>query len=113
VSKPRPPSHLAPPTKIWWSSVARDYQLEPHHFRLLTLAAEAWDRHCEAREALAADGLTFRDDRGNVRQHPLVAVEKDSRIAFARLVRELDLDVEPPSSNRVGPPSLVSNRGRA
>jgi hypothetical protein len=31
--------------------------------------------------------------------------------AVARLVRELDLDTEPPVSDRIGPPPLRSNRG--
>jgi hypothetical protein len=61
---------------------------------------------------LERDGLVVVDDRKNVRAHPCVTIEKDSRIAFARLVRELDLDVEPPRSSRVGPPSLRSNAGR-
>jgi hypothetical protein len=38
--------------------------------------------------------------------------EKNSRIAFASSVRELDLDTEPSVSNRAGPPSLRSNTGR-
>ena len=38
------PSHLRPDTAAWWASVAGDYALEPHHLRILTLAAEAWDR---------------------------------------------------------------------
>lgn len=112
TKKPKTPSHLDPATGLWWRSVVKDYQLEPHHLRLLTLAAESWDRCTQAREAIATDGLVFRDDRGNVRSHPAVTIEKDSRIAFARLIRELDLDVEPPASTRVGPVSLRSNSGR-
>ena len=112
MKKPKPPSHLSPDTSVWWRSVVKDYALEPHHLRLLTLAAESWDRCTQAREALAQDGICFRDDRGNVRSHPAVSIEKDSRIAFARLIREMDLDTEPPPTNRFGPRSLASNSGR-
>lgn len=78
----------------------RDYQLEPHHVRLLTLAAEAWDRTQEARQALDDNGLIFMDRHGSVKPRPEVAIERDSRIAFARLLRELDLDGEPAPAPR-------------
>ena len=90
--------------------MVKAYQLEPHHLRLLQLAGESWDRAQEARVILARDGVVVTDDRKNVRSHPAVAIERDSRIAFARLVRELDLDTEPPSDSRFAPPGLRSNR---
>lgn len=86
-----------------------DYQLEAHHVRLLTLAAESWDRCQQAREVLDRDGLTYADRFGAPRARPEVAVERDSRLGFVRIVRELDLDVEPPSEGR-RPPGLRSNR---
>src|SRR3954468_8975659 len=91
-SRPEPPSHLSSSTKDWWRTTVRDYDLEPHHLRLLQGAAESWDRYQQARVALAKHGLTFEDDKGMVRARPEVAIERDSRIAFARLIRELDLD---------------------
>ena len=106
---PCAPSHLTTATKAWWKSVCEDYSLEPHHLRLLQLAGEAWDRAQAAREIIAAEGLVVTDDRKNPRAHPAVAIEKDARTAFARLVRELDLDTEAaPGSLR--PPALRSNR---
>ncbi len=33
-----------------------------------------------------------------------------AEIGFARLIRELDLDLEPPRDNRIGPIGLRSNR---
>lgn len=89
------PEHLRAATREWWASVVRDFDLEEHHVRLLTLAAEAYDRCEEARETLAREGAYFSDRFGAPRAHPAVAVERDSRIAFARLMRELDLEGAP------------------
>ena len=73
-----------------------EYQLEQHHLKLLQLAAESWDRASQAREALAASGLTFIDDRRNVRANPLVSVEKDAKMMFMRALGALQLDLEAP-----------------
>lgn len=106
----RAPDHLQPATGQWWRSVQDDYLLEPHHVRLLTLAAEAWDRCQQARAVLDRDGLIYLDRFEAPRARPEVAIERDSRIAFSRLIRELDLDVEPPAGTRSAPPGLRSNR---
>ena len=108
-SPSKAPAHLRQPTRKWFEGVLTAYELEPHHLRLLQLAAEAWDRGEAAREALAAHGLTFMDRFDCPHARPEVAIERDSRIAFARLVRELDLDTEPPPSPR-RPAMLRSNR---
>src|SRR5690606_15615164 len=107
--KPKAPEHLQPPTRRWWAAVLHDYELEPHHVRLLTLAAEAWDRTVAAREAIEQHGLTYTDRFGAPKARPVVAVERVIRISFARLLRELDLDVEPPAETP-RPPALRSNR---
>ncbi|OWR00875.1 P27 family phage terminase small subunit [Sphingopyxis witflariensis] len=105
-----PPAHLSPDAAAWWRDVLRDYTLEPHHLRLLQAACEAWMRMRQAGEALTAHGgLTFTDERGTIRAHPAVAMERDARTAFARLVRELDLDTGAPSE-APRPPALLSNR---
>jgi hypothetical protein len=89
-----PPAHLRRDTAEWWASVASGYALGAHHLRILTLAAEAWDRGTEAREAIARNGSVYVDRFEQPRARPEVAIERDSRIAFARLVRELALDVD-------------------
>ena len=78
--------------------------------RLLQAAVECWDRLQQARELLARDGLVIEGREVGMRPHPAAAIERDSRIAFARLIRELDLDVEPPGSARTAPAPLRSNR---
>jgi hypothetical protein len=107
-AKPRPPGHLRPATARWWASVTADYELEAHHIRLLTLAGESFDRCSAAREAIARDGLTFVDKHGQPRARPEVGIERDSRMAFARLIRELALDVSEPDASR--PPRIVGRR---
>lgn len=97
---PKPPRHLRKETRNWWASVAADYELELHHLRLLTLAAEAWDRAQQAREIVAKEGAYFRDRFDCPRAHPGIAVERDNRIAFARMLRELSLDVAQPEESR-------------
>jgi len=107
---PDPPAHPSDEAGAWWRDVLRDFDLESHHVRLLQAASEAWDRMQQARQALADHGgLTFADPNGNIRAHPCVAMERDARVAFARLVRELDLDAGAPAE-RSRPPSLISNR---
>jgi phage terminase small subunit len=92
TKKEKSPAHLQPATRRWWETVNEQWQLEDHHRRLLTLAAEAWDRATEARRAIAEHGLTYEDRFGAPRSRPEIAVERDSRLAFARMLRELDLD---------------------
>jgi phage terminase small subunit len=89
-------------------STLEAYVLGEHHLRLLQLCCEAWDRAVQAREQLAREGLTVSTNQG-VRAHPCIAIERDARLAVTRLVRELDLDTEPPASERNAPPPLASN----
>ena len=104
-AKVKAPPHLRPATKRWFEGVAADYVLESHHLLLLELAARSWDRAEEARKLLDAEGLTVTDRYGQTKPHPAVGVEKDSQLRFARLVRELGLDLgepEPPNIPRAG-----------
>ena len=95
------PKHLQPATRDWWVKVNEDFSLEDHHRRLLTLSGEAFDRCQQAREALAKHGMTFEDRFGSPRARPEIGIERDSRLAFARLLRELNLDIESPSEVRI------------
>ncbi len=92
---PRAPRHLSADAKKWWKYVVATYELAPEHVRLLRLASEAWDRAQQARETLQEQGTYYNDRFGQPRTHPAVAVERDSRAAFAKLLRQLDLEGEP------------------
>jgi P27 family predicted phage terminase small subunit len=111
---PLPPDHLSPAMQQWWRQVMADYELEPHHLHVLEAACDAWDRMVQARTVLAREGLTVTTKSG-VKQHPAINVERDSRLGFARLLRELDLDCPTPRPEPQGgwrPPAIRSNRRR-
>jgi P27 family predicted phage terminase small subunit len=95
------PKHLSRETRKWFRKVTETYVLEEHHLKLLTLAAEAWERSRQAESILQAEGLTILDRHGIQRSHPLVKVKQESEVVFARLIRELALDVEPPNETRM------------
>jgi len=99
-TRQKPPKHLRKTTQLWFKSVVSDYELEPHHLKLLTLAAEAWDQAQTAREVLDEQGQTFVDRFGQPKERPEVGILNAARIAVARLLRELALDAEPPADSR-------------
>src|SRR5262249_4057864 len=100
---PRAPKHLRPETRKWWRSICRSYQFEPTALSVLQLTAERWDQIQECKAAIEKDGLTIETKNG-VRAHPATSIMRDARIAFSRLVRELQLDFADPDDNR--PPRL-------
>ena len=99
----KPPDYLNTSTKEWFKQIASDFVLEPHHLKLLEMAGQAWDEFDIARAAVAEHGQTFVDRYGQPRERPEVGIARQARTSFARLVRELALDVEPPESR---PPRL-------
>lgn len=88
----------------------QDYELDEHHVRLLTMACESWDINERARAEIVLHGILVKNDRGNLCVNPAVSVAQNAKIGFARIIRELDLDVAPPVDNHRGPPALRSNR---
>jgi phage terminase small subunit len=105
TQKPKVPAHLQPATRAWFVDVLEGYVMEQHHVRLLTLAGEAWDRCVDARLRIAKDGLTV-DGREGLKTRPCVAIERDARAAFARLVAQLGLDdTDEPKRGRGNPGS--------
>jgi P27 family predicted phage terminase small subunit len=92
---PKPPAHLSADAKKWWREVVETYELESQHLRLLALAAEAWDRCQQARRIVSKEGLVVRDRHGTPKRHPAALAEENARLAFVRVLRELDLEGEP------------------
>ena len=109
--QPRAPRHLKSATRKWYEEIARDYEMDAHHYRLLAGAASAWDRAEAARKALSENGLTFLDRFNQPRARPECNIARDSMILFSRLLREIGLDAPNlPSVPR--PIALPANDGR-
>ena len=107
-----PPKHLSSGAKKWWRSVTSDFSLDEHHIKLLTAAAELWDRGQEGRSAAERDGALVPDRFGVLKEHAGCKLERDSKVAFARLLRELALDHEAPSEEYTRPPQAPTNANR-
>lgn len=101
------PSHLSKLSKKFYKRVISDYDLENHHLKILLLACECLDRINEAKEVIDKDGIIYYDSRGNPREHPAIKIESNNKVIFARLMRELCLDIEPPKE--VGRPPRLYN----
>lgn len=101
------PRHLTKRSGKLYRQIVSDYRLEgePHALEVLRLACEAFDRCEQAREAIERDGPFVSDRFGQLRSHPAVNVERDSRIAALRALRELSLGGE--SLDDLRPPRLA------
>ncbi len=88
----KPPEHLSKHAQDFWQWAVSEYQLSKDDLHLLTMACEAMDRCRQARKRLAKQGLTYTDRFGQPKSRPEVAIERDSRLAFAKLVRQLSLN---------------------
>jgi hypothetical protein len=82
----------------WVRSIVGRYEIESHHFKILVLAAEAWDSFQKARLVIAKKGFTYLDRFDAPRARPEIAIARDSRIAFVRCLRELALENEDPEA---------------
>jgi P27 family predicted phage terminase small subunit len=91
------PKHLEPVTREWFDQICRDYKLESQHLLILQMVCEAWDDYQTAHADITENGSTFKNKFGDVKPHPSVARMQNSRLAFFRGLRELNLDIAPPS----------------
>ena len=109
-TQPRPPAGLTPATRAWWRDVTSGWELESHHLKLLAICCRAWDEAEAASELVRRDGLTVVQPSGAVRPNPALRIANEARALYARCLRELDLDVQPPADAQ-RPPQLRSIAG--
>jgi P27 family predicted phage terminase small subunit len=91
---PAPPEHLGAPERQIWNDVLRDYELTARvSLAVLSTSLEAHQRAREARETIAREGMTIIGRDGQVKVHPLLAVERDARQAWLAGIRTLGLEL--------------------
>lgn len=105
---PTAPKHLSAAARRWWKTVTADFDFEAHHLILLQNACELWDRSQDARKQVARDGALIPDRFGSLKEHPAAKLERDSKIAFTRILRELGLDILG-ADEATRPPMLAGN----
>jgi phage terminase small subunit len=103
------PKHLQKASREFFVRVLQDYELQEHHIKILICACEALDRANEARVAVTKAGPFFTNRHGEIKPHPGLAVERDNRALFSRLIRELSLDAEMPTEAYSRPPKIAGS----
>ena len=86
-----PPPHLSKKMKEFWRGVFDLKNLQPFQVLILIKACEAHDRAEQARRILKKDGLTYLDRFKQPRSRPEVAIERDNRALFAKLLSQCGL----------------------
>ena len=88
---PDPPPYLSKQMKAFWSGVFELKNLQPYQILILAKACEAFDRGEQARRILKREGLTYEDRFKQPRSRPEVAIERDSKALFAKLLSQIRL----------------------
>ena len=93
---PKPPKHLKAGGKAWWKAAHAEFSFSPAELAIVRMICEAIDRGDQAREVLDREGLTIEGREGGLRPHPCVAIERDARTTFGRLLQRLNLPRDTP-----------------
>lgn len=91
-------------TKKFYQATRKRYALEEHHIKLFENACGCLDQIADDRVVLKQAGRYYTDRYGQPREHPAAISERQNKILFARLMREIGLDLVKPDDPR--PPRL-------
>ena len=95
-NSPSPPKAVSTEAKRWWRAIQVEFEInDPGGLAILACAAKAFDRMREAQALIKSQGMTTSDRFGQVKTHPAVLIERDSRSQILAALKQLNLDVEP------------------
>lgn len=86
---------LSAAAKKWRDSLVKEYQItDKGGLAVLEIGAQAFDRLQECRAEIEADGCTVRDKFNQIKPHPLLSCERDSRAQVMQALKILNLNFE-------------------
>jgi len=95
VAIPAAPAGLSPESRRLWRRIHQEFEITTGpSLELLVSALRSRDLAERARIEIERDGLTVTDKAGQVKVHPLAAVQRDARAAFVTTMRVLGFPSE-------------------
>lgn len=111
----KPPKDLKTPGRFLWLAVVNDLpaelEFDQRDFSVLTSACALYDRICELERAVSADGVTLLDRFGATRLHPALPEIRQSRVAVARLLDQIEMSS--PATGSQMPASRAAKKSAA
>ena len=92
----RAPNNISKQAHKLWREMDDYFQLEPHHYTLMELACNTYDRILEAREAVEKYGSFYQTESGFIRSNPAILAEHNAVNRFAKIWKDLGFGLEPP-----------------
>jgi P27 family predicted phage terminase small subunit len=109
-SLPSAPRYLSKQGKAWWRRILEEFELGDSSLLDLELTLQAFDRWQAARELLDKEGTVIKDRFEQDKLHPAVLIERDSRFAVLRGLRQLGLDLAPLNDGPGRPAGALNKR---
>jgi P27 family predicted phage terminase small subunit len=90
------PKTLSNEAKRWFRQIVAEYGIDdPGGLLFLQTALESFDRMREAQKTISEQGATFTDRFNQVKSHPALVTERDTKSQMLLALKALNLDIEP------------------
>ena len=85
TNPPPPPDHLEEPERVIWRAVVAEFKGPRLSYEMLADALKAHQCTRKCNEVIAAEGLTVKGRDGQLKAHPLLAIERsrDGEVSMA------------------------------
>jgi P27 family predicted phage terminase small subunit len=104
------PKTLSREAKNLWRGIQEEYSIEDAGgLAILQAGLEAFDTMRRCQKIIGREGMQLPDRFGQMKAHPLLTVERDSRAQMLGALKQLNLDLEP-LRNGPGRPGILNRR---